>query len=712
MPKDSGLTGAGAALPKLGQPISEFVCEYTRSVMSQGATPQNLIRAVGKMDAIAEMEIARLRKDPQGKIACQAGCDHCCHRVVLVRVSEMIPIAQRVATVFTPAQRLALLDRCRQYANASERFRAGHLSFARPACPFLVDHRCSVYDVRPLSCRGYNSRSVSACEAKRAHPQSAPNIPLDERQNATAYALSDGHARALHEVGLANHFVDLGLALPALMTDPGLVQRYLEGSPILLEQAVIAPGPDATREAHKRELGNRIEPSGFPPNPAIPGHPVYEFLRLATPAVFHSQEEIDGALVRYERMIEEFVDTPMDPGAAFDGLSQFQSFAVAYTGEDVTGLMGKIGQSIVNPVVARALPDLVEPIEPRKAAGKLRVGYLSPHMFSHNHTNFLVGWIANHAEDIESYVFHTGLNLDGLTLVFRSEADHFYHLPGDVPSTARFVKSLDLDVLVFPHIGHTGSLYQFAGMRLAPVQCAAAGQPVTSGLSTIDYYISSELMEPPNGQAHYTEKLVLLPGSGLYCMRASPKPSGKSRSDLGIPEGLVYFVGQHPTKMTPKWDFLYLEIQARTGAPILFSDFGEDASRQAIQQRFEKAGIRATWIPMLSQPDYLRMQQLCDVNLDTPAWNGGNTTVQALSGGAHIVTLPGPFMRARHSLAYLKQANVEGFIARSPEDYVDLATDLDRLCDVAKGMEFDGILEDSRVPRALDAFLRRASGRE
>jgi predicted O-linked N-acetylglucosamine transferase (SPINDLY family) len=46
--------------------------------------------------------------------------------------------------------------------------------------------------------------------------------------------------------------------------------------------------------------------------------------------------------------------------------------------------------------------------------------------------------------------------------------------------------------------------------QLAPVQATTHGHPMTSGISSIDYYISWKAAELPDDQAHYFEKLILL----------------------------------------------------------------------------------------------------------------------------------------------------------------------------------------------------------
>ncbi len=69
---------------------------------------------------------------------------------------------------------------------------------------------------------------------------------------------------------------------------------------------------------------------------------------------------------------------------------------------------------------------------------------------------------------------------------------------------------------------------RLAAQRLAPVQCVTWGQPETTGMPTMDYFLSSALMEPPDGDAHYTERLVRLPQLGLCYL-----PEGRPAVDAG-----------------------------------------------------------------------------------------------------------------------------------------------------------------------------------
>ena len=86
---------------------------------------------------------------------------------------------------------------------------------------------------------------------------------------------------------------------------------------------------------------------------------------------------------------------------------------------------------------------------------------------------------------------------------------------------------------------------QLAAQRLAPVQCNSWGHPDTSGFPTLDYYLSSDLMEPPDGQDHYTERLVRLPNLSVYYEPIDPSSASIARQDLGLRStATVYWCAQ------------------------------------------------------------------------------------------------------------------------------------------------------------------------
>ena len=106
--------------------------------------------------------------------------------------------------------------------------------------------------------------------------------------------------------------------------------------------------------------------------------------------------------------------------------------------------------------------------------------------------------------------------------------------------------------------------YYLAHARLAPVQCVTWGHPLTTGIETIDYFLSSADLEPPHADDHYTEKLVRLSHLTNYYYRPDPPALTKSRSDFGFAdEDHVYLCPQNLFKLHPENDVVFGEILRR-----------------------------------------------------------------------------------------------------------------------------------------------------
>jgi len=116
-------------------------------------------------------------------------------------------------------------------------------------------------------------------------------------------------------------------------------------------------------------------------------------------------------------------------------------------------------------------------------------------------------------------------------------------------------------------------------------------------------------------------------------------------------------------------------------------------------------------LPRMEHADYLRINLLCDVMLDTLHWSGGNTTLDALACGLPVVTLPGKFMRGRQSYGMLKHMGMNELIAQGPQEYIEIATrlGLDHAWRTQLAQRIarnsDTLFSDESPVRQLEAFL-------
>ena len=204
-----------------------------------------------------------------------------------------------------------------------------------------------------------------------------------------------------------------------------------------------------------------------------------------------------------------------------------------------------------------------------------------------------------------------------------------------------------------------------AATRNAPIQCMAWGHPITSGLPTMDYFLTSQLMEPSDGQSHYSEKLVELPGLSIEFEPPTLPTHPHTRNQLGLPEDRTLLLScQTLYKLLPRFDRYYVEVlKASPTADLVFianrSRYVTDQFRLRMQRALEQEGLSKNRLHIVGpfpHAAYLSLNIACDVFLDAHGWSGGNTTLEALNLDLPIVTTPGKYMRGRHSAAISQTA--------------------------------------------------------
>ncbi len=379
---------------------------------------------------------------------------------------------------------------------------------------------------------------------------------------------------------------------------------------------------------------------------------------------------------------------------------RWTNFLLAYQGCDDRVLQARYGALAARLLHARAA-DWVAPIERRPSAQRIKVGFVSAYFRDGTAGRYFESWVTDLPRDeFEVHVYHLLPGMDALGQRIADRADVFRHLPWWGPSrVAPAVRRDDLDILVYPELGMGAVSFALGSLRLAPVQCAGWGHPVTTGLPEIDVFFSCASMEPPGAQAHYTERLVTLPGIGTrYGMPRLPPPA--TRAQFGLPDGApLLLCPQSLFKVHPGNDALFARVldaipQAQL---VMFEGRDPDITRRLVA-RLARAGIgagRLRMLPQCAHDDFLRINGVCDVMLDTLHWSGGNTSLDALASGLPIVTLPGPLMRGRQSAAMLAAMGLPELVAADEDAYVRRAAQ---------------VAHDEGYRRDLTARIRAAHG--
>ena len=363
-----------------------------------------------------------------------------------------------------------------------------------------------------------------------------------------------------------------------------------------------------------------------------------------------------------------------------------------------------------------------------RGPGKIRLGVASGLLKSHNGTNWAYNWLARLPKDYDifSYAFNT--DTDDLTRRFSELGTHRSLLfdKSNFAAAIDVMRADDLDILMLPDVGMNICSRILSCHRIAPVQFTAWGHPITTGSPNIDYFLSSDLMEPENAQSHYSETLVRLPNLALFL---TAPPARKSGSGLfAFPEGRVlYGCLQSLPKYLPQYDFILPMIAKAVPEAIFVFLEGRPVYATAILKErlcktFTAQGLAfdryIMFMPPVSPDGYIDLLSRMDVVLDSIGWTGGNTSLQAIELGKPIITLPGEFMRGRHTLAMFKMMGLEKLVATSIDDYISKAIGLGSDGELRSQVGFDILdhkhllYEDQVFIDAFDAFLKREFGKQ
>lgn len=249
-------------------------------------------------------------------------------------------------------------------------------------------------------------------------------------------------------------------------------------------------------------------------------------------------------------------------------------------------------------------------------------------------------------------------------------------LPENPQVAQQTIAQKQLDILVFPDIGMVLQTYFLAFARLAPVQCVCWGHPDTTGIDTIDYFVSSELLEPEGAEEHYSEKLHQLSTLPTYYYRPENLKNPKTRSDFGFDKKAdLYLCPQTLFKFHPDFYPMLAGVSKKDPKGVLvmvdgqFKNWAEQVKAN-LQTHGKGLAIRIHFVPPQQHDDFLSLIMLADVMLDTPHFSGGNTNYEAFAFGTPVVTLPGAFMRGRVTQALYNKMGVTDCIAETADDYI------------------------------------------
>jgi protein O-GlcNAc transferase len=358
---------------------------------------------------------------------------------------------------------------------------------------------------------------------------------------------------------------------------------------------------------------------------------------------------------------------------------------------------------------------------------KLKVGFVSRYISRHS-VSIAYGDVINalSAEaDIETYLISTtDFSNASVKEMFSAFKGTFVCIPASLAYAQQAIAMIELDVLIYLDVGMDPLTFLLAFARLAPAQCVMGGHPDTTGVDTIDYFISAAKVEPEDGDSHYSETLVRMESGGFSFPRPEVPNTFKSRAELGLPlEGNLYFCPMMLQKIHPDFDGTVgriLELDP-TSHIVMCESFQHPQWGVLLRERFARvlpaaARERVVFIPWIrDKNDFLSAIAISSVILDPFHFGIGTTGSFCFAVGTPMVTLPGEFMRGRVGLMYCRMLNLMECVADSPESYarlaVEIATTPERRNALQKKIiaNNSAIFENKQSSNELAEFIRRTA---
>lgn len=338
-------------------------------------------------------------------------------------------------------------------------------------------------------------------------------------------------------------------------------------------------------------------------------------------------------------------------------------------------------------------------IFPPPSTGRRKMGLLVPNMLPRTETFYVLAVIEH--LDLEGWdltIFSHMVTGHPLESVFRQRCSEIVTLPAGIGDQVQLIRSHDLDLLLIgTNITAICSASVLASAhRLARVQVSLMTSPVTTGFSQIDALLSSDWNEPEHdAQAHYTERLLQIPGSlNCYAYRYDTAPATVeiTRQLLQVPEdAVVFFSGANYFKIMPELSAAWASILAAVPNSYLVlmpfnpnwsTQYDSDPLIHRLEAQLRDHGVDPVRLrvvsPLPERADVHRVIATADVYLDSYPFSGACSLIDPLSLGIPVVAWKGDTARSLHSYSMLRALSIEEFAATSRDQYVDLAVSLGR----------------------------------
>ena len=369
----------------------------------------------------------------------------------------------------------------------------------------------------------------------------------------------------------------------------------------------------------------------------------------------------------------------------------------------------------------RPVPRLSAPVDrDRSPERRLRVGYVCSSFRDHVVGRNLMPLLREHDRSaIEVFCYSNNRSDDEVTTAFRRLADGWRDIARLTDAAAAGqVREDGIDILVDTTLHMEGSRLLLFARKPAPLQVTMAGYPGSTGLAAIDYRLTDPYLDPVDaGDASYIEQSVRLPDT-FWCY----DPLGEDLAVGPLPAdsggGIAFGCLNNFSKVNDDVLALWAGVLRAVDGSRLHLLCHEGSHRSRTLRTLAAHGVEARRVEFFGyrpRTDYLKLFQRIDISLDTVPYNGHTTSLDSLWMGVPVVTLVGTTVVGRAGLSQLANIGMPELIARSPEQFVAIATalaaDRPRLRELRRAlrsrMQSSPLMDAPRFARGVEEAYRQ-----
>jgi predicted O-linked N-acetylglucosamine transferase (SPINDLY family) len=368
---------------------------------------------------------------------------------------------------------------------------------------------------------------------------------------------------------------------------------------------------------------------------------------------------------------------------------------------------------------AEPLKTLHQPhVNDRDPDRRVRIGYVSPDFREHCQALFTIPLLSNHDGDaFEIFCYADVSRPDAVTERIRGYAHVWRSILGMTDAeAARKIREDRIDILVDLTMRMACGRPLVFARKPAPVQVAWLAYPGTTGLSAMDYRLTDPNLDPPGfDDQFYSERSIRLPDT-FWCYDpmvtepiVNPLPA---QTDGHVTFGCLNNFCKVNGQVLRLWAQVLKTIPTSRFMPLC------PEGSNPLLDLLQREGISPDRIELIARcprQQYLELYHRMDVGLDTFPYNGHTTSLDSFWMGVPVITLVGQTVVGRAGLSQLTNLGLPELIARTPEQYVqiaaDLAGNLPRLAELRRTLrarlQASPLMDASRFARNIEAAYRQ-----